>query len=87
MAVSSDRERHLVHGVRGTMCLSLPENEQGSSIIPGEVNPTQCEALTMVAAHVMGSSPTASISGSTGQFEAGNVSPRTSIIESLIRLS
>ena len=49
--------------------LSLPENEPGSSIMPGKVNPTQCEALTMVAAQVMGNQTTVSIAGSNGQFE------------------
>ncbi|POW00605.1 hypothetical protein PSTT_13014, partial [Puccinia striiformis] len=44
--------------------LSLPENEPGSSIMPGKVNPTQCEALTMVAAQVMGNHTTISIAGS-----------------------
>lgn len=49
--------------------LSLPENEPGSSIMPGKVNPTQCEAITMVAAQVMGNNTTVSIAGSNGQFE------------------
>ena len=51
--------------------LSLPENEPGSSIMPGKVNPTQCEALTMVAAQVMGNNMTISVAGSNGQFEVG----------------
>jgi fumarate hydratase class II len=49
--------------------LVLPENEPGSSIMPGKVNPTQCEALTMVAAQVMGNHVTISIAGSSGQCE------------------
>ncbi len=49
--------------------ISLPENEPGSSIMPGKVNPTQCEAMTMVAAQVMGNHTTISISGSNGHFE------------------
>jgi fumarate hydratase class II len=49
--------------------LSLPENEPGSSIMPGKVNPTQCEAMTMVAAQVMGNNTTVSVAGSNGQFE------------------
>ena len=49
--------------------LSLPENEPGSSIMPGKVNPTQCEALTMLAAQVMGNNTTVSIAGSNGHFE------------------
>lgn len=49
--------------------LNLPENEPGSSIMPGKVNPTQCEALTMVAAQVMGNQTTVSVAGASGQFE------------------
>jgi fumarate hydratase class II len=49
--------------------LSLPENEPGSSIMPGKVNPTQCEAVTMVAAQVMGNQTTVSVAGASGQFE------------------
>jgi fumarate hydratase class II len=45
------------------------ENEPGSSIMPGKVNPTQCEALTMVAAQVMGNNTTVSVAGSMGQFQ------------------
>lgn len=56
--------------------LSLPENEPGSSIMPGKVNPTQCEAITMVAAQVMGNNTTVSIAGSNGQFEVCFELPR-----------
>ena len=49
--------------------LSLPENEPGSSIMPGKVNPTQCEALTMVCAQVMGNHTAITIGGMQGQFE------------------
>lgn len=45
------------------------ENEPGSSIMPGKVNPTQCEALTMVAAQVMGNNTGVTIAGSMGQFQ------------------
>ena len=62
--------RYLGSGPRcGLGELSLPENEPGSSIMPGKVNPTQCEALTMVAAQVMGNNTTVSIAGSNVQFE------------------
>ena len=62
--------RYLGSGPRcGLGELSLPENEPGSSIMPGKVNPTQCEALTMVAAQVMGNQTTVSIAGASGQFE------------------
>lgn len=55
--------------------LSLPENEPGSSIMPGKVNPTQCEALTMVCAQVMGNNTTISIAGSQGHFELNVYKP------------
>jgi fumarate hydratase class II len=55
--------------------ISLPENEPGSSIMPGKVNPTQCEALTMVAAQVMGNHVTISIAGSNGHFELNTFKP------------
>src|SRR5262249_62177953 len=49
--------------------LALPENEPGSSIMPGKVNPTQAEALTIVCAHVMGNQTSIAFAGSQGQFE------------------
>ncbi|TPG19969.1 class II fumarate hydratase [Sphingomonas koreensis] len=49
--------------------LSLPANEPGSSIMPGKVNPTQCESLTMVAAQVMGNNQAVTIGGAQGHFE------------------
>ena len=49
--------------------ISLPENEPGSSIMPGKVNPTQCEAMTMVCAQVIGNDTTVSIAGASGNFE------------------
>lgn len=55
--------------------LSLPPNEPGSSIMPGKVNPTQCEALTMVCAQVMGNHTTISIGGMQGQFELNVFKP------------
>ena len=55
--------------------LSLPENEPGSSIMPGKVNPTQSEAMTMVAAQVMGNHVTVSIGGSNGHFELNVFKP------------
>lgn len=55
--------------------LQLPENEPGSSIMPGKVNPTQCEALTMVCAQVMGNQTTVSFSGSQGHFELNVYKP------------
>jgi fumarate hydratase class II len=55
--------------------LSLPENEPGSSIMPGKVNPTQCEAVTMVAAQVMGNQTAVSVAGASGQFELNVFKP------------
>ncbi|KIJ45649.1 hypothetical protein M422DRAFT_67105 [Sphaerobolus stellatus SS14] len=55
--------------------LSLPENEPGSSIMPGKVNPTQCEALTMVAAQVIGNNTTVTFAGANGQFELNVFKP------------
>jgi fumarate hydratase class II len=55
--------------------LHLPENEPGSSIMPGKVNPTQVEALTMVAAQVMGNHVTITIANSQGQFELNVMKP------------
>jgi fumarate hydratase class II len=55
--------------------LHLPENEPGSSIMPGKVNPTQAEALTMVAAQVMGNHTTVSIAGSQGHFQLNVFKP------------
>ena len=55
--------------------LSLPENEPGSSIMPGKVNPTQCEALTMVCVHVMGNNTAMTVAGSQGHFELNVYNP------------
>uniref|UniRef100_A0A6Q2XS64 Fumarate hydratase, mitochondrial n=1 Tax=Esox lucius TaxID=8010 RepID=A0A6Q2XS64_ESOLU len=57
----------------GELC--LPENEPGSSIMPGKVNPTQCEAMTMVAAQVMGNNVAVTIGGSNGHFELNVFKP------------
>jgi fumarate hydratase class II len=62
--------RFLASGPRcGLGELRIPENEPGSSIMPGKVNPTQCEAITMVAAQVMGNHTTITFAGSNGHFE------------------
>ncbi|MBK8712591.1 MAG: class II fumarate hydratase [Niastella sp.] len=55
--------------------IHIPDNEPGSSIMPGKVNPTQCEALTMIAAQVMGNDVAISIGGSNGQFELNVFKP------------
>jgi len=55
--------------------LALPENEPGSSIMPGKVNPTQCEALTMVCAQVFGNQSTMTFAGASGHFELNVFNP------------
>jgi fumarate hydratase class II len=55
--------------------LALPENEPGSSIMPGKVNPTQCEALTQVCAHIMGNNAAIIFAGSQGHFELNVFNP------------
>jgi fumarate hydratase, class II len=55
--------------------LMLPENEPGSSIMPGKVNPTQCEALTQVAAHIHGNNAAIGFAGSQGHFELNVFNP------------
>lgn len=68
--------RYLGSGPRcGLGELALPENEPGSSIMPGKVNPTQCEALTMVCAQVMGNHSATTIGGMNGQFELNVFKP------------
>jgi len=83
MKVAND-VRFLGSGPRcGLGELRLPENEPGSSIMPGKVNPTQCEALTMVCAQVMGNNVAASIGGSNGHFELNVFKPM--LINSLLQ--
>lgn len=68
--------RYLGSGPRcGLGELQLPENEPGSSIMPGKVNPTQCEAITMVCAQVMGNHTAVTVSGMSGQFELNVFKP------------
>ena len=55
--------------------LILPENEPGSSIMPGKVNPTQCEAVTQVCAHIMGNDAAVGFAGSQGHFELNVYKP------------
>lgn len=68
--------RWLASGPRcGIGEISIPENEPGSSIMPGKVNPTQSEAMTMVAAQVMGNDVAVNIGGSSGNFELNVFKP------------
>ena len=75
MKVAND-VRWLSSGPRsGIGEIRIPENEPGSSIMPGKVNPTQCEALTMVCTQVMGNDATIGIAGSQGNFELNVYKP------------
>ncbi len=68
--------RWLASGPRcGLGEISIPENEPGSSIMPGKVNPTQCEAITMIAAQVMGNDVTIGIAAASGNFELNVYKP------------
>jgi len=68
--------RMLASGPRsGIGEINIPANEPGSSIMPGKVNPTQCEALTMVCAQIMGNDVTMSVGGMQGQFELNVFKP------------
>ena len=75
MKIAND-VRWLASGPRaGIGELHLPENEPGSSIMPGKVNPTQCEALTMVCCQVMGNDVTLGLGGAMGNFELNAFKP------------
>ena len=75
MKIAND-VRWLASGPRGGLGeLRIPENEPGSSIMPGKVNPTQCEALTMVCCQVMGNDVALSVGGSMGNFELNVFKP------------
>jgi len=75
MKIAND-VRWLASGPRsGLGELTIPENEPGSSIMPGKVNPTQCEALTMVCCQVMGNDVAIGIGGASGNFELNVFKP------------
>jgi fumarate hydratase class II len=75
MKIAND-VRWLASGPRcGLGELTLPENEPGSSIMPGKVNPTQCEAMTMVAVQVIGNDTAIGLAGSQGNFELNVFKP------------
>ena len=75
MKIAND-VRWLASGPRsGLGEITIPENEPGSSIMPGKVNPTQCEAMTMVAAQVMGNDVAVGIGGASGNFELNVFKP------------
>ena len=75
MKIAND-VRWLASGPRsGLGEITIPENEPGSSIMPGKVNPTQCEALTMIAVQVMGNDVAVGIGGASGNFELNVFKP------------
>ena len=75
MKIAND-VRWLASGPRcGIGEIRIPENEPGSSIMPGKVNPTQCEALTMICAQVMGNDVAVGIGGASGNFELNVFKP------------
>ncbi len=75
MKIAND-VRWLASGPRsGLGEISIPENEPGSSIMPGKVNPTQCEALTMLSAQVLGNDAAINIGGASGNFELNVYKP------------
>jgi fumarate hydratase class II len=68
--------RWLASGPRSGLCeIIIPENEPGSSIMPGKVNPTQCEALTMLSAQVMANDVAVTLGGASGNFELNVFKP------------
>jgi fumarate hydratase class II len=75
MKIAND-VRMLASGPRsGIGEITIPSNEPGSSIMPGKVNPTQTEAMTMVCAQIMGNDTTISVAGSNGHFELNVFKP------------
>jgi fumarate hydratase, class II len=78
MSCFQDRQRHPLPGSgprSGLGELALPENEPGSSIMPGKVNPTQCEAMTQVARMYCGNNAAIAFAGSQGHFELNVYNP------------
>jgi fumarate hydratase class II len=75
MKIANDM-RWLASGPRcGLSELILPENEPGSSIMPGKINPTQCEAVVMIAIQVIGNDTAVAFAGSQGNFELNTMRP------------
>jgi fumarate hydratase class II len=69
-----------VQPLHGAGELKLPPNEPGSSIMPGKVNPTQCEAMVMIAIEVVGNDTAVAFAGSQGNFELNAMRPISSAI-------
>jgi fumarate hydratase class II len=82
--------RFLASGPRSGFCeITIPENEPGSSIMPGKVNPTQCESLTMVASQVIGNHTAVTLANSSALFESNCFKPliANNVLRSLRLLS
>jgi fumarate hydratase class II len=75
MKIANDIRLYVSGPRAGIGELKIPENEPGSSIMPGKVNPTQCEALTMVAVHVFGNDVSVAMAGSQGHFQLNVFKP------------
>ena len=75
MKIANDIRWHACGPRAGLAELKLPENEPGSSIMPGKINPTQCEALTMVAVQVFGNDHAVAFAGSQGNFQLNVYKP------------
>jgi fumarate hydratase class II len=75
MKVANDVRWHASGPRAGLSEIAIPDNEPGSSIMPGKVNPTQCEALTMVAARVFGNDATVAFAGTQGNFQLNVYKP------------
>ena len=75
MKIANDVRWHASGPRAGLGELTIPDNEPGSSIMPGKVNPTQCEALTMVAARVFGNDATVAFAGTQGNFQLNVFKP------------
>ena len=87
MKIAND-VRWLASGPRdGLGEIFIPENEPGSSIMPGKVNPTQCEAVTMVAVQVMGNDVAVGMAASPGQLRAERVHARLHLQLPAVRAS
>ena len=75
MKIANDVRWHASGPRAGLGEITIPDNEPGSSIMPGKINPTQCEALTMVAVHVFGNDAAVAFAGSQGNFQLNVYKP------------
>jgi fumarate hydratase class II len=75
MKIANDVRWHASGPRAGLSEITIPDNEPGSSIMPGKVNPTQCEALTMVAVRVFGNDAAVAFAGSQGNFQLNVYKP------------